>query len=131
MPIVTVGIGDGGNELGMGSFPWRVLCRAIARGPAGRIACRIPADFTLLAGVSNWGGYALALAVCALRDRWDLAKPWDEASQVRLIETLVEEAGSVDGVTRRPEPTVDGVPPAEYLGVLSDLRGALGRAAGS
>lgn len=126
LPVTTIGIGDGGNELGMGAIPWEILRRAIQCGEADRIPCRIAADFCILTGVSNWGGYGLALAVTAMRDRLDLAKPWDREAERQLLEFLVENAGAIDGVTRRREPTVDGLPQSIYLETLASLRESLG-----
>ena len=55
--ITTVGVGDGGNELGMG----KVYDSVVKNIPLGEtIACCVSADFLIAAGVSNWGGYALA-----------------------------------------------------------------------
>ena len=60
-PLVsTVAIGDGGNELGMGKVHDQVV-KHIWNGPT--IACTTPADFVIACGVSNWGGYALSLAL--------------------------------------------------------------------
>jgi hypothetical protein len=121
-PIVTLGLADGGNEIGMGSFPWEVLRDAVAQGPGGKIACRIATDLTLLSGVSNWSAYALALAVCSLRGRMDLSATWDADHQRNLIETLVRNSPVVDGVTKRHEATVDGLSLDEYLQPLSEIR---------
>lgn len=126
--ITTIGIADGGNEIGMGRYPWHVLCKAIAFGPGPRVACRIPTDFGLLAGVSNWGGYALALAVCHRLGRLDLAAPWNLDDQRTLVETIVAEGGGVDGVTRLREATVDGLPLETYLQPLFGIRQTLGLA---
>ena len=63
-PLVsTVAIGDGGNELGMGKVYDQVV-KHIPEG--GKIACVVPADFVVVAGVSNWAGYALSLALYVL-----------------------------------------------------------------
>jgi hypothetical protein len=51
--VTTIGIGDGGNEIGMGKIPWEVIRRNIPGG--GRIACRVPTSFLLVCGISNWG----------------------------------------------------------------------------
>lgn len=122
LPITTIGMADGGNELGMGSVPWEVLRDAIALGPSGRVACRIPTDYTILAGVSNWAAYAVATTICFLADRPELARPWGIESQRALIETLVREGGAVDGVSRRREATVDGLPLETYLQILVGVR---------
>jgi hypothetical protein len=120
LPIATIGIGDGGNEIGMGSFAWEQLYPAIARGPAARIACRIAVDFPLIAGVSNWGGYALAAAVCTLHGQTDLLDGWANREQA-LVRTLVRDAGAVDGVTRRAEATVDGLDPGVHRAVIEGI----------
>ena len=121
LPITTIGIGDGGNEIGLGSFAWEVLQPAIPGDNAGRILCRVATDYTLLAGVSNWAAYALAAAVCRLRGRTELLREWPAVKQGTLIEALVRDAGAIDGLTRRHEPTVDGLPLATYLDVLSNV----------
>jgi hypothetical protein len=109
----------------MGSFPWATLVEAIARGPAPLVACRVPADHTIVAGVSNWGAYALALAVGRLRETPSAAF-WTAPDEGRLIETIVRDAGAVDGVTKRNAATVDGLPLEDYLQVLIELRAAAG-----
>jgi hypothetical protein len=105
LPITTIGIGDGGNEIGMGQFPWELLDQAIAHGPAGRVACRIATDWTVAAGVSNWGGYALA----AVLGHEPFMQRWNARRERELLQALVDEAGCVDGLTRLREPTVDGL----------------------
>ena len=63
--IGTIGIGDGGNEIGMGKV--RDLVRKhIPHGE--EIACCVGADQLITAGVSNWGGYALATALHILHN---------------------------------------------------------------
>src|SRR5262249_26205423 len=60
---VTLGVGDGGNEIGMGKVPWPVVRANIPRGAL--TACRVATDYLIVAGVSNWGAYALASGVAA------------------------------------------------------------------
>src|SRR5690606_16343542 len=60
--IVTIGIGDGGNEIGLGKFDWLDLHDRLAHVADPRILCRVAADHAILAGTSNWGGYGLAAA---------------------------------------------------------------------
>ncbi|XP_073923424.1 D-glutamate cyclase, mitochondrial isoform X4 [Castor canadensis] len=61
--ISSTGVGDGGNELGMGKVK-KAIKRHIRNGDV--IACDVEADFAVIAGVSNWGGYALACALYIL-----------------------------------------------------------------
>ncbi|HEX4130666.1 MAG TPA: glutamate cyclase domain-containing protein [Pirellulales bacterium] len=120
--ITTIGIGDGGNEIGMGCVPWDVLRRAISIGPAARVACRIATDHLIVAGTSDWGAYALAAGVCVLRGRRDVLEPCTAAAQEQLIQCLVRDGGAVDGITRLAAPTVDGLPLATYLQTLVGIR---------
>ena len=61
--IATIGIGDGGNEIGMGKLHQRVV-EHVQNGAT--IASIVPADHLITAGVSNWGGSALAAALFIL-----------------------------------------------------------------
>src|SRR5262249_7000446 len=63
--LTTIGIGDGGNEIGMGKVPWEVIRGNIPGG--GLIACRVPTDYLIVCGVSNWGAYGLAAGGRLLR----------------------------------------------------------------
>lgn len=122
LPITTIGIGDGGNEIGMGRFAWEDLVEAVGDPPGGRIACRTATDFTLIAGVSNWGGYALALAVARLLGApREAIAGLEPRAHAALIETLVA-AGAVDGRTFAAEPTVDGLPLTACLEPLRQLQ---------
>lgn len=129
LPITTIGIGDGGNEIGMGRFAWEDLASAISGGLGGRIACRIATDFALIAGVSNWGAYALALATAHLRGRVDSSRWLRLEGQRELIETMVEVAGAVDGRTLRSEATVDGLSMDVFLRPLAEMHVLVKRAA--
>jgi hypothetical protein len=122
VPITTIGIGDGGNEIGMGRFEWETLVEAVGSGVAGRIACRVATDFTIIGGVSDWAAYALALSVARLRGNAAVARNWHAEGQRDLIEQMIRQTDAVDGLTRRHEPTVDGLPLEVYLRPLEMLR---------
>lgn len=114
--LTTVGIGDGGNEIGMG----RVFAETLEAIPHGRdIASVVPADFCIAAGVSNWGAYGLAGALSILAGR-DLL-PTAEVCAGQII-ALIEKGGAVDGVTHRCEPTVDGLALSHSLRMLEAIR---------
>jgi hypothetical protein len=124
--VTTIGIGDGGNEIGMGRYPWEQLAERIPGGRGGLIACRIATDYTLTGGASNWAAYALAMAICLLRRRVDILRPLDLAAERRLLDELVFQGGAADGVTGRRAATVDGLPPDLYFNGLGELRTTLG-----
>jgi len=112
---VTVGIGDGGNEIGMG-----VVRAKIARiDPLrARIATVVRVDHLVVAGVSNWGSYGVVAALSRLAGSELLHTPELER---RLIAACVA-AGACDGVTRRREPTVDSLGADTHAGVVDLLR---------
>ena len=124
--ICTIGIGDGGNEIGMGSIPWHELHRRLNGPGTARVPCRIATDWTIVAGVSNWGGQALAAATLLLKNKADAARDWTTHQQQHLLERLVAEGPAVDGVTRLPEPTVDGLPFLTYIQPWEGLRRLMG-----
>jgi hypothetical protein len=118
----TIGIGDGGNEIGMGSIPWEELHRRLDGEQAARIPCRIATDWTIVAGVSNWGAYALAAAVLLARNQVDFLKDWDADRELSIITQMVKHGPAVDGITARAEPTVDGLPFETYIQPWSGIR---------
>eukprot|EP00062_Callorhinchus_milii_P023672 gi/632982766/ref/XP_007908317.1/ PREDICTED: UPF0317 protein C14orf159 homolog, mitochondrial [Callorhinchus milii] len=124
--ISTTGIGDGGNELGMGKVKEAVK-KYITNGDL--IACDVEADFAIIAGVSNWGGYALACALYLLnccsvharylrraigfpngseRNAWTSALP-SVNKEDKLLQILVKH-GIRSGVTGNLGMEVDGLP---------------------
>ncbi|KAJ3613729.1 hypothetical protein NHX12_019975 [Muraenolepis orangiensis] len=95
--ITTIGIGDGGNELGMGKIKEKVMSLM----PNGSlIACDVAADYAITAGVSNWGGYAVAcglylLSTCPSHQRY-LRRGTQPATSPVQLDHLVACLPSVD-----------------------------------
>jgi hypothetical protein len=117
--ITTIGIGDGGNEIGMGKIPWDIIRRNIPGG--GLVACRVPTDFLIVCGISNWGAYGLATGVCLLRGQPGEAGLYDRPAEARLLRAMVEQGPLVDGVSGKPTVTVDGLPFDRYSDPLRRL----------
>jgi hypothetical protein len=121
-PIRTIGIGDGGNEIGMGKLAWDTIRRNIPGGAP--IACRIPVDHLVVAGVSNWGAYGLASGVRLLRAAGPDASLFDAEREQQLLQLMIIAGPLVDGVTVKREPTVDGLSferSAEVLRKLEEI----------
>jgi hypothetical protein len=121
--LTTIGIGDGGNEVGMGKVAWDVLRRNIPRG--GLVACRVPTDHLIVCGISNWGAYGLAAGVRLLRGRAADRELFDVERERELLRLLVEQGPLVDGVLGRPAVSVDGLAFERYAEPLRRL-GSLG-----
>jgi len=125
----TTGIGDGGNEAGMG----KVLSLVHAHIPLGStIASITKADNLLVAGVSKWGGWGLCAAVEALA----VSTSTVPATHPTLLPTLEDEEclaralaeeGVGDGCTGNVHPpgSVDGFEASHHHAVLLSLHDAV------
>jgi hypothetical protein len=118
-PVVTIGIGDGGNEIGMGKIAWDVIRRNVPGG--GLVACRVPAEHLICCGVSNWGAYGLAAGIRLLRGEAPDPELFDVGREEELLRVMVEQGPLVDGMSGRPAVTVDGLAFARYAEPLGRL----------
>jgi D-glutamate cyclase len=114
---LTIGIGDGGNEIGFGAIADDV--RRIL-GDGSRCACgcpdgivtSTPAKLVLPAAISNLGAYAVAAALAVLERRPELCP--EPAVIHELLETAVA-GGLLDGGTLAPGFLGDDGVPAEAV----------------
>lgn len=110
--IFTLGVGDGGNEIGMGNVADRVR-KKLSLEP-----CTVHTDRLVLASVSNWGAYGLSACLGVLAGRDLLPAPgW-----IDLYMNQWMALGCVDGISGRMEPTVDGYDPGTEESVLEQIR---------
>ena len=111
---VTISIGDGGNEMGMGTFQ-EAICRHVPSGE--KICTKDAADLTLAAGVSNWWGWGLA-ALLSLHAGKSLL-PTEEQECETLHRVVL--AGGVDGCTKKQTETVDQLSMTVHLSILRSV----------
>ena len=121
-PWETIAVGDGGNEIGMGAISRSLIARHVDHGET--IACVTPAQHLIVAGVSNWGAYALIGALAALHEDWrrTLLACLDETLDRIVLEAMIEQGPAVDGVSRQPTLTVDNLDIATHHQVLRKIR---------
>jgi hypothetical protein len=100
--IVTIGIGDGGNELGMGLVSQDVDTHV---APGRGFSCKTEAHHCVCAGVSNWAGYGKAALLSLMSGKNLLPSP----AEFSLLLDRIVQAGAVDGVSGLNESTVDGL----------------------
>jgi uncharacterized protein YcsI (UPF0317 family) len=117
--VTTIGIGDGGNEIGMGKIAWPTIVRNIPWG--GLVACRVPTDHLIVCGVSNWGAYGLAAGVRLLRGRGPDHELFSSQRETELLECMVRQGPLVDGVTGKETATVDGLSFERYIEPLRKI----------
>jgi len=121
-PWETIAVGDGGNEIGMGAIPRTLIAQHVDHGET--IACVTPARHLIVAGVSNWGAYALIGALAALREDWRLTllACLDETLDRAVLEAMIEHGPAVDGVSRVRAMTVDNLDIAAHHNKLREIR---------
>ncbi len=117
--VTTIGIGDGGNEIGMGKIPWDIIDRNIAGG--GLVACRVPTKHLLVCGISNWGAYALAAGIWRWRGHALHPLLADPENERKILRVMVDHGPLVDGVTGQPAMSVDAQTFDDYIKVLPAL----------
>jgi len=106
----SIGIGDGGNEIGMGKVAEAVERLAIK---GARTGC----DELIVADVSNWGAYGLLAMLEVITGR-----PMLRSIDHRGLLAYLSERGSVDGVTGENTLSEDSLPLEAGESLLQRLR---------
>jgi hypothetical protein len=122
--VLTVGVGDNGNEIGFGVIEGYVRehrmygdrCRCPCEGG---IATRVATDVLIPANTSNWGAYGIVAALAAALGQPELLHTPE--TERRMIEACVE-AGAADGSTGRHLPLIDGTPLDAQMAVVTMLQ---------
>jgi len=100
--VLTIGIGDGGNEIGFG----KIRDAIVEIQPHGaKVGTVVDTDVLISTAVSNWGGYGLAAALAGLTGNADALHNVDD--EMRMLNQCVA-AGAMDGLVVRMVPMVDG-----------------------
>lgn len=114
--IPTIGVGDGGNEIGMGNM------KDVIAEKLSLIPCKVCVDRLVIATVSNWGAYGIVAYLALLSGDKSLLPGYKwVASYLKSIVAL----GSVDGVSKENVPSVDGFPQEIEEEIMSDLTAAV------
>ncbi len=113
--VYTIGIGDGGNELGMANIG-NVIREKLPFGD--KIVPSVKVSLLVSACVSNFGCYGIEACLAALTGNQAVLHPMEQ--ETMLVDACVRE-GAVDGVTGFVEPFVDALP----VHVCSGITGIL------
>lgn len=113
--IPTWGVGDGGNEIGMGNLK-EVISRELSLVP-----CINQVDHLVIATVSNWGAFGMTAYLEKLTGKHLL--PSYEDMRTYLEQTVA--IGSIDGVNKVHTCTVDGFPPEIEKEIVNALHDSL------
>ena len=122
--ILTVAIGDLGNELGLGKikeavrkyvkFGSKCLCPC-----GGGIAAADPADITVFSTTSNWGAYGVAAALAVLKRDLNIFHSGEIERRMLGASCLT---GIVDGALDLPSLSVDTIPEGADVGIVEMMR---------
>ncbi|NEO53518.1 MAG: DUF4392 domain-containing protein [Okeania sp. SIO3B5] len=124
--IISIGIGDAGNELGMGTLTKEIIAKGVSTGE--KIACSIPCNHLMVCGVSNWGAIGLLTAIALLRP--DLKSKLTEGltleTDKHILTKIVYEGPAVDGDTAVQALTIETFPWEFHGKVLTEILEAAG-----
>lgn len=121
--IPIIGIGDGGNEIGMGKIKSTVM-KEVPHGSECECPCHegIASDFEtdvlVTASVSNWGAYAIIATLSLLTEKDLLHSPQIEK---RMLELSAQE-GAVDGITGFANGNCDGLITEAHASIVQLLK---------
>lgn len=118
---ITIGIGDGGNEIGMGNIsedlkkwlPYGDKCQCYC---GDGIVPETQCDALITSTVSNWGALSLAGALTLLTGNIDVLPP--VSLQKRVIESTAH-AGFIDSPTGTALEIVDGIDISIHLSIAN------------
>jgi len=114
--ILTIGIGDGGNEVGMGNILGDIV-RIVPTGDV--IGTRVETDLLVVAAIANWGAYAIGATIAAALHMPEAIHSLEE--ERRLTGTAAS-LGFIDPATGFANGWTDGTPPVCSEAILELLR---------
>lgn len=122
--ILTIGIGDIGNELGLGKIREAIFENVKAGKKCqcpcqGGVAPSVEADIPIIAGVSNWGGHAIAAMLAAIKGNIEIFH--NGILEREMIEGCIREK-AMDGGTKKPDIGVDSLPAVLHSSVVEVMR---------
>lgn len=125
--IPTIGIADGGNELGCGLIRDVIIERRPNQARCicscgGTMASNTPSDFLVFGAVSDWGAFGIEACMAALLGKNSLLH--SEDTMVSTLQQAVG-AGLHDGMRGWLEPGSDGVPWRIEKNIIGMLRSML------
>ncbi len=113
--IPTIGVGDGGNEIGMGNVR-QVILEKLELNP-----CVVTVDDLIIATTSNWGAYALAAYMAKLSGR----PVFITYEEIEEYMAQIVALGCVDGVTKQKKMGTDGFSMEIEKEIITSLREAI------
>lgn len=117
--ILSIGIGDAGNEIGFGRIVDAVHKLQPYGESTGGMATVVSTDILIVAAVSNWGAYGIEAALALLLGRMDFMQTPEVA---RNIITKCLEAGGLEALFCTQRFFVDGIAGESSVNIVQLLR---------
>jgi len=113
--ILTIGLGDGGNEIGMGNI-LDVIQERVPNGKA--VGAATQTELLVVGASASWGSYGIEACLAALTGKRHILH--DEEMERRMLDQSAL-AGIVDPLTGLAEGWLDGVPPQVNYAIVRIL----------
>ena len=110
--ILQIGIGDGGNEIGMGNL------KSVIERDLNIIPSCINCHHLIVATVSNWGAYGL-INELGREVNMSLLPP---CTDIEIFTNDIVKKGAKDGISCLSAPTIDGFPLNIECDIVDQLR---------
>jgi hypothetical protein len=128
--VLTIGVGDMGNEIGFGlieetvrqTVPYADLCQCSCKQGA---ASATTTDVLVPASVSNWGCYGIEAGLAILKGRPEI---FHDVETERAMLRACQAAGGVDGLTSRQILAVDGTSAEVQVAIVTLLAELISKA---
>lgn len=127
--ILTIGIGDGGNEIGMGVIAeelrqWLPLGKQCRCPCGGGIIPITKTDFLLPAAVSNWGAYGISAMMAVIEDKNEV---FHSSEIERRVLLACIDAGLIDGGSGYVSGGVDSLSMSIHMSMVNLLGELVGK----
>ena len=122
LPTESIGIGDRGNEIGAGKIPWEVFKQNSTTNREAVFCSRTRTEYLISCGISNWGGYALLAGVALAKGRLDILEKVTPEQEGTVLDYLVRHGPAIDGITCKPDHSVDGIEFNDYMKVIERIK---------
>ena len=122
LSVESIGIGDRGNEIGAGKIPWEVFKQKASTNREAVFCSRVKTDTLISCGISNWGGYALLAGVALAKGRLDILEKVTPEQEETVLDYLVCHGPAIDGITCKPDHSVDGIEFDDYMKVIERIK---------
>jgi hypothetical protein len=82
----------------------------------------VQTDTLISCGISNWGGYALLAGVALAKGRLEVLETVTPEQEGIVLDYLVRHGPAVDGITGKPDHSVDGIEFDDYMKVVERIK---------